>query len=389
MLWKLSPDWSAPVIERLEWKTDVLLAYGGSEQRVALRQTPRRSIEFGFLSGDATKRRVLEAQIWANGAQLWQLPIWTDATPSTAAISSGATTIFVDTNYRDFFAGGQALLLTDTSSLVVDIDSLTGSQLNISDPVVGNWPIETMIVPVRPAHLEPSQSVSRFTGDSVYGSARFLLDDISSVTPETPAATYRSYPVLTIPSNWTQDLTTEYQRKLDVVDFGNGGIYRDDESGLPVLVQSHVWALEGRAAIYAFRRWLYARRGRLNALWIPSFMPDVVLVALVDSSAVQLDVAFFGYSDLYVQAINRRDLRIELVDGSVFYRRIIASAVIDASTEQLTINSALGVDVAPGDVARISFMMLGRLDTDAIELAWYWGDYAEVKANFRSMNNDL
>jgi len=389
MLWKTPHDWSSPVIERLEWKTDVLLAYGGSEQRVALRQTPRRSIEFGFLSGDATKRRVLEAQIWANGAQSWQLPIWTDAAPSTAAIISGATTIAVDTTYRDFIAGGQALLLTDNSSLVVDIDSLTGSQLNLSAPVTGIWPIETMIIPVRPAHLEPSQSVSRFTGDSVYGSARFLLDDISSVTPAAPAATYRSYPVLTISSNWTQDLTTEYQRKLDVVDFGNGGIYRDDESGLPVLVQSHVWALEGRAAIYAFRRWLYARRGRLSALWIPSFMPDVVLVAPVDSAAVQFDVAFAGYTDLYSQSINRRDLRIELVDGSVFYRRIIASSVVDANTEQLTINSALGVDVAPSDIARISFMMFGRLDTDAVELAWYWGDYVEVKANFRSMNNDL
>ena len=196
---------------------------------------------------------------------------------------------------------------------------------------------------------------------------------------------YRSYDVPEISSNWKQDLTLDYQRKMQVVDFGNS-VYRDDESGLPTFVQSHMWALDSRQKITDFRKFLYSRRGRLNALWIPSFMPDLSFVAL---SSVYLDVANIDYATLYNQSINRRDIRIELTNGNVYYRRIVASAVISNTVERLTLDSALGVSVTAADVEKISFMMFGRLDADAIEFAWSWGDYVDVAANFRSINNDV
>ena len=97
-----------------------------------------------------------------------------------------------------------------------------------------------------------------------------------------------------------QDLTLDYQRKMQVIDFGVGGIYRDDESSLPVLIQSHHFVLDSRQKITDFRQFLYSRRGRLNALWIPSFMPDLTFVAL---SSTALDIAYIDYTTLYDQVI--------------------------------------------------------------------------------------
>lgn len=382
MLWKTSANWQTPIIERLEFKTDVLLAYDGSEQRIALRQSPRRYFEFGFLVPTLLERQKLEAAISANGSQAWDLPIWTDSTPCTSAISHGDVVVYADTVGRDFVAGGKALLLaTNGNSLIINISTLTTTQLNLSSAVVGSWPIETAVIPLRTAYLEQSQQISRFTGSAIYGVVRFLCDDIST-WPTATETEYRDYPILTTPSNWSQDITTDYQRKMQIVDFGVGGIYRDDESSLPVFIQSHHFVLDSRQKITDFRKFLYSRRGRLNALWIPTFMPDLSFVAL---SSVYLDVVKIDYTTLYNQSINRRDIRIEMTNGDIHYRRIVASAVISNSVERLTLNNTL----PSSDIEKISFMMLGRLDADAIELAWSYGDYVDVKLNFRSVNNDV
>lgn len=382
MLWKTPANWQTPIIERLEFKTDVLLAYDGSEQRIALRQTPRRYFEFGFLVSTLIERQKLEAAISANGSQSWDLPLWTDSTPCTSAISHGDVVVYADTIGRDFVAGGKALLLaTNGNSLIINISTLTDTQLNLSSAVVGSWPIETAVIPLRTAYLEQSQQISRFTGSAIYGVVRFLCDDISNWSTATETI-YRDYPVLTIASNWSQDITTDYQRKMQIVDFGVGGIYRDDESSLPVFIQSHHFVLDSRQKITDFRKFLYSRRGRLNALWIPTFMPDLSFVSL---SSVYLDVVNIDYTTLYNQSINRRDIRIELTNGDIHYRRIVASAVISNSVERLTLNNTL----PSSDIEKISFMMFGRLDTDAIELAWSYGDYVDVKLNFRSVNNDV
>lgn len=386
MLWKIPANWSSPIIERLEWRTDVMLAYDGSEQRIALRQTPRRYFEFGFLVTTLLERQKLEAAIAANGSQSWDLPVWTDSTPCTSTISHGAVSVAVDTVGRDFVAGGKALLLAaNGNSLIINISTLTTTQLNLSSAVVGSWPIETAVIPLRTAYLEQNQQISRFTGSAIYGVVRFLCDDISNWSTATETI-YRDYPVLTIASNWSQDITTDYQRKMQIVDFGVGGIYRDDESSLPVFIQSHHFVLDSRQKITDFRKFLYSRRGRLNALWIPTFMPDLTFVAL---SSVYLDVVNIDYTTLYNQSINRRDIRIELTNGNIYYRRIVASTVISGTVERLTLDSVLGVSVTAADVEKISFMMFGRLDTDAIELAWSYGDYVDVKLNFRSVNNDV
>lgn len=386
MLWKTPANWSNPIIERLEWRTDVLLAYDGSEQRIALRQTPRRYFEFGFLVPTLIERQKLEAAISANGSQAWDLPIWTDSTPCTSAISHGDVVVYADTIGRDFVAGGKALLLaTNGNSLIINISTLTDTQLNLSSAVVGAWPLETAVIPLRTAYLEQSQQISRFTGSAIYGVVRFLCDDISTWSTATETE-YRDYSILTTASNWSQDITTDYQRKMQIVDFGVGGIYRDDESSLPVFIQSHHFVLDSRQKITDFRKFLYSRRGRLNALWVPTFMPDLTFVAL---SSVYLDVVNIDYTTLYNQSINRRDIRIELTNGNVYYRRIVASTVISGTVERLTLDSVLGVSLTAADVEKISFMMFGRLDTDAIELAWSYGDYVDVKLNFRSVNNDV
>lgn len=389
MLWTYPPVWQTGIIERLEWLTNVIEAEDGSEQRIALRQTPRRIFEFTFLVQERQQAE-LEAKLWANGAKAWDVPIWTDKAYSTSPLFDGSMVVPVDTAYRDFAVGNKVLLQDKYHQRLATIAAVNASYLTLTAAMPYDMEPETEVTPVRTGYLDQSQQVTRFTGNAIYDVVRFQLDDISSHTAESAAYSYRDYPVYEgAVTGWQNDPVTSYQRKTEIVDFGGGGIYRDDLTGLPKLASSQYWTLTSRQVIADFRAFLYARRGRLNALWLPSFLPDLQLTSTTASAALQLNVLNIGYTDNYSLAKNRRDIRIELQDGTILYRRITACAVIDDQTEQLTINIAPGIDLVPDEIERISFMTFSRLQADAVELAWQWGDLVNVNANWVSTNDDV
>lgn len=385
--WVVRPD--GAVLERLEWSTDVLGSYDGGEQRVRLRGVPRRWIEYDFaLSG--RERRAVENVLHAWQAQPWIVPVWTDAQPLAAALTAGATTIACDTTTRDFREGG--LVGVGTGPLayeLAEIDSIASGALTLAAPLAGNWPAySTEVWPMRPFTMAAEARLRRFTGADAFGRVQLLCTEACD-WPLPSETTYRGLPVLVQAPNWTQDVEAGYLRKLAELDAGTGLIYRDEEGSGAIMMQSHRWLLDGRAQIDDFRRWLYARRGRLSAFWLPSFADDLRIVADVASAATSIDVEHCGYSDNIAQDVGRRDVRIVLLNGTAYHRRITASSEISASVERLVIDTALGADVAASQVAAVHFLNAVRLEADAAEILWHAPDLAECALMTRGSRNDV
>lgn len=388
--WTYRPDWSRGFLERLEWLTDVLTSYDGTEQRVALRQTPRRSFEFEFTADTAKARRKLEALLWSWGALTWACPVWTDGSRLSSGLAAGSSSIAIATTNLDYYAGGLAMILTDSDTFeIVEIQALSSGSLTLARPTDKTWPSSAYIYPVRVGYLEEKQRLSRFNGDIATGIVRFSLID-TTTHPAASETTYRSYPVLELPPVWSRDLTTDYVRKLEAIDFGTGKFSQEDEAGIPFTIQSHHWTLTTKALVDSFRSFLFSRKGKARALWVPSFMPDLNVAAQITSVATTIDVEHCFYTQ-YVRPANenRQDIRIKLRNGSIYYRRITGSSEVSSTVERLTIDSALGVTVNPEDIEIVSFMAFGRLDSDSVELSWWTDSVAEVTANFRSCRNGV
>lgn len=380
---------SGAVLERLEWLTDVLPSFSGGEQRRQLREAPRRTFEFSVqLTG--RDRRAAENALHEWGGRGWALPVWMDAQPLAAPVSLGATSIAVDTTTRDFRAGGSLVIMRGPRDYeILQVDSVAADEVALLAPTTKAWPAgEAIIAPLLAAVMPDEVTLSRFDGDTSYGRMRFEVMEPSD-WPAAAESTYRGLPVLAQPPNWTEDVQQGYERLLQRIDSLTGPVVIDDQAAGPILLQSHRWLLDGRGAIAAFRSWLYARRGRLSAFWLPTWAQDFRLVASVGASALTIDVEHCDYTERIGQAINRRDVRIELHSGAVFYRRISGSTVVSADVERLTIDTALGVLVQPAAVRAISYIAPVRLDTDAVEIAWARHDLAESRAMTRGSRNDL
>lgn len=388
--WTWAPDWSRNIIERVEWLTDVLRAYSGKEQRVALRSGPRKEYEFAF-SAEASARRRLENTLYGWGARVWALPIWTDGEDLTAPVYQGAISIPSDTNSRDYHADGLGIVFSADGSdyEVFEIEAVDADEITLKRGIERTWPAGSRIFPARTARLEDRQAVSRFILDFAYGVVRFQLVEPITHEAAVEAVTYRGHPVLTQRPEWSEDPELAYQRQLAEFDPRTGVRFLEDESGIPDTLQAYRWRLTSRSEIEAFRRFLYARGGRHRAIWIPTWTNDAVVNQTVASAATAIDVDTDNFVRFVNAGTHRKDLRVELTDGTVFYRRIAGAQVIDDTTERLILDASFGRVIQPAEFRHISFMALCRLDQDSVELAWSTGAQADAVAVFRAVNNDV
>lgn len=389
--WALTPDWSAGVRETLQFKTDVMTAWSGVEQRRALRIAPRRQFEFTAPMAQQ-ERRIVEAALFAWSSMIWALPIFSDGQRLTSALAPGALTVPCDTVNRDFRAGGLAILITDAANYeVLQIASVTTSALALTNAVAGSWPKGSRLYPIRTARLASYPKIARVNGQYATVQPQFVTVEPCDWTPASGLPTYRGYPVLENSPDTGVGAEASYERQANLIDNDTGVVEMDDTAKIGFPMWMHEWFMQGRTQRAFFRALMYLLKGRQGEIWVPSYQSDLQLAAIIASTASTIDVQMTGYTLFLVGQINRQDIRIELLNGTVFYRRVTGSTGVDANTERLSIDSTLGQQVTAAQVRRISFMTLCRLNSDSIDIQHVNGDtgLATAATQWRGTNHNV
>jgi len=377
------------VTEQLTWLTDVLQAATGPSQHRRLRTAPRTVLKFNGLES-GRRRRWLESLLYAHGAKRWDAPLVMDTARLSTALPAATDTILLDTSGRRFVAGGHALLMQEDPAVFerVQIATVGGSRLTLSTVTAWAWPAGTRVLPLRTARLQAVPSLSRFTGDAAPYQVEFRLEAPLEWPANAGPATYRALPVLEIPPTWSTDPEWAPERPLSHVDNEVGIPAVFDRVGIPLGRQAMPYALVGPAALAAFRGLLFALCGRWGTIWVPTWAQDLQLVNDVPNGATTLDVEGPLLSATGL-AINRRDVRIQLANGTVLYRRLTAAAAHSATVERLTLDVAIATGFAASAVASVSFMALCRQDTD-VNLLRHWSHEVVLsELSFRAVANDV
>lgn len=370
--WSLPPDWTEPVIETLAWLTDVQVAVAGTVTRTPLRDAPRRSWEFAVLA-DRRERRWVEHALFDWTGRVWALPVFVDTTWCRAAVPAGATEIPVATAGLDFAVGSLAMLWRDVATYeLVEVAQIASDRIGLRAPTRRAWPIGTRLFPCRTARLTDAPELRRHNDRLMQTQLRFEATEPCDWPPALPATRYRGFPVLEHRRDESRDPSASFARRFDLLDGEVGRSHVDDLSGLAWTTQSHAWRLMGRAERAAHRSLLYGLQGRAEALWLPTWADDLDVIETIGESAVTLTVAACGISRSLRQQAGRRHIRIESLDGSVFYRAIEASSEIALANgetgERLRLDAALGRLVTPERVRLVCWMALVTLAGDTVEL---------------------
>ncbi|MDH1211146.1 hypothetical protein N5C38_08765 [Pseudomonas chengduensis] len=367
--WTFVPDWADGIRERLTASTDILQSESAVSQRRQLRLAPRREFS-GPVYAEGRERQLLDLSLFGWSDRIWSMPIWPDIQLLDVSLAADADFIPCATQYLDFRAGGLAMLRGEdafTSETVEILEVLSGG-LQLKRNTQQAWPAGSRLYPARAAQLLEEPSLSKLTDQLIEAEVQFLVVEACDWPEWLPTSLYRGRPVWDRRPDDSESLTHSAQRLRSTLDSGFAQPLITDTAkrALQMLGQLHLDL--GREARALVRSFIYGMRGRQKAVWVPSHMHDLTLVATVSAVATTMDVENIGYTRFSNGKPGRRDIRIELFDGSVFMRRLIGSTELDNQVERVGLDSALGVEVQPHQIARISWMNLMRFESDVQEI---------------------
>ena len=370
-LWPLLPNWKVGVKEALEFRTRVIgPTLTGTIQKRRMRRAPRRSFAFEvhpYRDG----RRLLDNLRFAQGRGEWYFPILPDRQSLAATLAIGATSIPCDTVGRDFVVGGKAVLrardLYTTTFEFVEIDSIDADAINLVGATTAEWPKGTFLYPIRKGRLkDDSNNLILRNAEVSTLSVSVEVSEPCDWDAHTFEHEYLGQPVWEFPVNWRSSRNLAFNRVVQVDDNDVALPRIVDFSGRTFSAIDADWMLKTFTDKTLFRAVAYALAGRYKSLWVPTLANDLQVSGSIVGAS--LPITWCGY-DIYGEGREgRRDVRIELYDGTVYYRRITGSTVF-GDTEFLTLSSSLGGTVSAANVRRISFMMLMQQATDVFNIA--------------------
>jgi hypothetical protein len=368
-IWPVPPDWTNGVVESLAWATDVSQSSAtAATHRRSWRLGPRRRLTFD-VTGEEQEHRAID-MLLAGHRGSWLLPIWPDVQWLDAPLAANVEEVPCRTAGFDFVAGGQALLYTAVNTWeVVGIDSVEADHIALSAPTLGVYAVGSRLYPLRRAIAQDGADAT--LRNAAVSRRRLSFDIIEAC--DWPAlvggSEYLGHRVLDVWPAETEDLTYSFAGLRSTVDYGAAPPATSDLPGIALRAQRDGWALEGREEHTWFRSLLYTLRGRQRPLWVPSWSADLKPVASIAGSSTSLSIEWAGYTLFGLGKPNRRDVRIELNDGTVYYRRI-TNAVEAGETETLTLSASLSSSsIAPGQVRQVSFLALCTLASDSTEIS--------------------
>lgn len=358
-----------PIRELLEFKTDVLRAANGTEQRINVRKCPRQLIELDLRVPDGASARRLLSLLRGWHERVFGVPIWWESRPLDASVSAGATTITVDTRYGDFRVGSLAILWQDEDTYdALEIESKTDSSITFTSALTQNFSsVSTLVMPLRVAHLMQDQLNRSLHAVNLqeYRLQFRVIDNDVDLASTAAFGTANSKVLLDEPNLMISDTTpADLTRVID---------HLDNEIGVPQ--QSSQWAVshslrqkgflgDSLQRIWEVRQLLHALRGAQTSFYLPTHTPDVVVVNTLASGSFLMDIEHQGYTK-YVKAQEPyKSLWIELTNGTVLTRQVTAYEELDADTERLTVDVSWPSTITVAEISRVCFLELTRVADD-------------------------
>lgn len=368
VVWPVTPDWSNGVQESLAWLTDITTAaVGGVSTHNALRDAPRRTFTIEVLAKHQ-ERRVTD-MLLAGYTRRWQVPVWPDVQLLQQPVTVGAEAIACRTEGFDFVAGGLVLLWASVNRWeVVQVQSVQLAGLVLDAAALQAFAPGDRVYPLRAARIVEDPQETLRNDETGKRTITFVVDEACDWPVLTGLATYLGHPVLEQRPDESEDPTASNGRSLVAVEMDTGPVDYADLVGVPLKAVKHTWKLFGRLEHTWFRSLLYTLRGRSTPMWMPSWTADLRVALDIAADATAVTIEWAGYTRFGAQQPNRRDLRIELFTGEVFYRRITASAEAGGDREVLALSAALGIAAPATRIRVVSFMALSVLASDQVEI---------------------
>lgn len=381
--WSIPPNWADPVDETLSYKTEVLTAFDGSEQRIALRSRPRRAFSFTPLAAGAQSREMQRLlSTWQN--RVFAMADWPRGVRCPTGAPVGSAIVILDEPLAGLEPGGVVVFRQGNTSRVLEVADVTGATLTLNAPLAEAVGPDTRVFRGLNVHAESSISSRRLTSAVGQLRGRFREMHVPSRAPASAApVTWRGLEAFLTKPNWATQIDTQHEWNVDWVDSGRGAFdYRTPVDAVSD-VRKMAFIARDRDEVAAFEAFFHRCRGRRGEFYAPTWDEDVALPDVVlPAGDLRLPVDDAADANRLSNERVYRNLLIRLADGTSLYRQAYAGGG-SSSGAGVLLDAGWPRDLYPGDVLAIHFLPRCRLASDDLTIRWLTDGKAEISLAFQ------
>lgn len=381
-----------PVKETWEWLTDNLVAYDGTEQRLALRKTPRRKVNLNILLKDDAGIRRQYDRIYKNLRQPVVIPYYQYATVLTADSAIGSSALK--------FAPAKTDCRQDEFALVFDPVSETGYLVKLGAEAADGFATFTPLTFaakkgwwIAPAFTSRFKDGAGIQTRAVHGTMQvecpvIVPRDVFKRPGSTATwPTLNGYPILENRDLANTENPTAFNQDVDVIDYEVGVSQQKvswDHAHAQGKRQFFVERTDKPEQMDFWRDFLDYCTGMQNPFLHSTFREDLIPYAAPLAGDTKLRITSINYKDRYWQYESWRRIAIELQDGRILYRDVTQ---VDNFSDyaELTLSTAWGLNPEDLNIKKVSFLNLVRLGTDRV--TWtHFHTYSVVEFEVRTVD---
>jgi hypothetical protein len=400
------------IAETLEFKTQIHKAWDATEQRMALRKYPRRSVSYDYYGMDAKQSQYLRALSYAKQNEKIEIPLWQASCRLQEAAFTDHYSIRVYSQdiwqfrgcsgvmfWHNDYVGGERYFI---NALYGD-GSIKMPELLSRDYAINN----TFVHPVSYGYLKPEDDYQSFTAsntmmqlnvdllsDYSYTMLPVVLDeyhfeDWETKTPYQTAfpATYQNIDLFPLAPSWDADLPANFTRNANRLDNVSGVVKYDLKNVYASENKEIEYILATRSEINNFQRFFTKCKGRWKSFYAPTWLNDMTLVQDVVKGQSYMIVDWSLYWKYYSSMSRRKRIVLFLKSGAIQIVQV-AGYSTDETGEfgKVYLDSDMSKRINKNDVVMISFLCMYRFDSDSLTTEYDTTGIARVVTTFTEVN---
>lgn len=370
-------DWRDSYKVVREFRTTVQTSRSGKEQRRAMRNRPRKSLEF-TVTVFAGALRAAQRDLTKNVGYTMTLPDETRFVKSTAVAASGGLSINVES--APAWIAGQVLLRTETTSVVKQVAGVSGNTVTFTEEFANDWPIGTQLHPLLSGRISNPASFSLLSDNTATGTITFNVMPTSEVSIEPPAApvTFNGREVVLLKPNWASTPKVEFSRPFETVDYNQGPVAyfnpvayvsRTQQLGFTAFSPDQVALIED-----VFER----AKGQRGEFYMPTWQDDIPLTANFPTDSATIKIPGLQFLTQYGSDTVFRALCIVFHDGAYMFERVV-TIFNDTGDSVIECYPPFVRDVGPDTVAMVCWMPAHRFASDSLTSEWITNEVAQCQ----------
>lgn len=345
----------SPILEHLEFRTQINRRKNGTEERISLRRSPRTVLELRI----ADDHQYMDSYLLGRAGANMAMPLWWEPAFLSAPAEAGDTILWLTNRHLTQFDGQHVFITDGASHEVCLVNNVFADHLVLARPLVNTYVQERAeVFPVHLAFLDHIQATRRMS--SAMYDMKLTLAPAVSPLGET---LYADGELVVSDVNFMPHLSNSFHRPGHRVDSGVGGVAHYtwlDHSDIGSMLGFRTYS---REQLLALRTMLHRLSGRAVAFWLAAFEESLTPVADIIPGDNILDIAYCGYTE-FVQG-RRGTIRIH-TDTEVLQRTVTSSEVISPTVERLRVHLPWVGTIPVDSIRRIEYLDLVRLDTDDV-----------------------